>query len=190
MSHGDESVSYFDAFIPTPQHYHIIQKAEHVVSSNDLEYQHTVLYLGVQKLDAGESLAPASRYFQSLSNIADFEESVLHKPNEPQLWINYASHLYSINAGSTLQILARGLENNRTSTELWMFYCELYLKVECDESVRRVFNQATGFVNDITLWWRWLTWERSSSMKLDILEKMYHMVCKGVFSRRFENFIK
>lgn len=134
------------------------------------------------------------RYYETLPSEEEFETKLEKSPKDVELWIEYAiSQLppltfaslelrSSNNLHKTLNVLSRALKNNRFSPSLWNFYMEFYVRRGKENDIRRMFDQALGFLkNDMDFCWRYYTWESEYLGKRKILNHMLVELVQGIF---------
>lgn len=103
------------------------------------------------------------RYFimSETANIQDLETSVLDSPDNVDLWIKLAcKKLYepqgseSSNLDNALNVLARGLEENKDSSELWKNYLRLYSRHKESTDLVDLCATALEYTQHYDLWWQ------------------------------------
>ena len=90
------------------------------------------------------------RYWMlTTTEIHDMESAVLESPNNINLWINLASKKlhnptlsHEKNLDNCLHVLSKGLELNRTSSELWLYYLKIYSQRNNNSEILSLCKQA------------------------------------------------
>jgi hypothetical protein len=134
------------------------------------------------------------RYYESLSSEEEYEKKVEKSPKDVQLWIEYAISQIpqltrdslelrsSNNLHKLLNVLSKALKNNRFSASLWNLYMEFYVRRGKEKDIRRMFDQAIGFLkNDMGFSWRYYVWEKDLPGKKKILNHMLTHLVQGMF---------
>ncbi|XP_053924089.1 zinc finger C3H1 domain-containing protein isoform X3 [Cuculus canorus] len=109
------------------------------------------------------------RYFTSeTDDIANLEASVQENPCNVQLWIKLAYKYLNQNEGSssecldsTLNVLARALENNKENPEIWCHYLRLFSKRGTKEEIQEMCETAVEYAPCYQIWWTFLNLENS-----------------------------
>ncbi|NXY40976.1 ZC3H1 protein, partial [Ceuthmochares aereus] len=109
------------------------------------------------------------RYFTSeTDDIANLEASVQENPCDVQLWIKLAYKYLNQNEGSssecldsTLNVLARALENNKENPEVWCHYLRLFSKRGTKEEIQEMCETAVEYASSYQIWWTFLNLENS-----------------------------
>ncbi|KAJ3295780.1 Zinc finger C3H1 domain-containing protein [Borealophlyctis nickersoniae] len=149
-----------------------------------------VLLSGLSSHLNGDDHGP-TRYWDSPGTVAETADLLKENPKNVALWITHAASclpsplsLDALSKASTkvLNALSRGLEQNRTSEDLWIMYLEIYgrRETETEEEIREEFERAIGFLPGcLRLWWRWFSWEKTDGGKVRVLRKMLEAVLTG-----------
>ncbi|XP_033729421.1 zinc finger C3H1 domain-containing protein-like, partial [Pecten maximus] len=124
------------------------------------------------------------RYFVSdSSNIQDMESAVLDNPHNVQVWLKLAhKNLYNPNSGNetcldhALNVLARGLEENKDSADLWQSYLSLYAKHKESSDLQQLCETALEYTQSYTLWWQYLNVCTSCQQKQEVCDQMLEYV--------------
>uniref|UniRef100_A0A8C9F9U5 Zinc finger C3H1-type containing n=1 Tax=Pavo cristatus TaxID=9049 RepID=A0A8C9F9U5_PAVCR len=101
------------------------------------------------------------RYFTSeTDDISNLETSVQENPCNVQLWIKLAYKYLNQNEGSssecldsTLNVLARALENNKENPEIWCHYLRLFSKRGTKEEIQEMCETAVEYAPSYQIWW-------------------------------------
>ncbi|XP_054044427.1 zinc finger C3H1 domain-containing protein isoform X3 [Rissa tridactyla] len=109
------------------------------------------------------------RYFTSeTDDISNLEASVQENPCDVQLWIKLAYKYLNQNEGSssecldsTLNVLARALENNKENPEIWCHYLRLFSKRGTKEEIQEMCETAVEYAPSYQIWWTFLNLENS-----------------------------
>uniref|UniRef100_A0A8C5U543 Zinc finger C3H1-type containing n=1 Tax=Malurus cyaneus samueli TaxID=2593467 RepID=A0A8C5U543_9PASS len=109
------------------------------------------------------------RYFTSeTDDISNLEASVQENPCNVQLWIKLAYKYLNQNEGSssecldsTLNVLARALENNKENPEIWCHYLRLFSKRGTKEEIQEMCETAVEYAPSYQIWWTFLNLENS-----------------------------
>ncbi|OXB59823.1 hypothetical protein ASZ78_007306 [Callipepla squamata] len=109
------------------------------------------------------------RYFTSeTDDISNLEASVQENPCNVQLWIKLAYKYLNQNEGSssecldsTLNVLARALENNKENPEIWCHYLRLFSKRGTKEEIQEMCETAVEYAPSYQIWWTFLNLESS-----------------------------
>uniref|UniRef100_A0A663MQ46 Zinc finger C3H1-type containing n=1 Tax=Athene cunicularia TaxID=194338 RepID=A0A663MQ46_ATHCN len=109
------------------------------------------------------------RYFTSeTDDISNLEASVQENPCDVQLWIKLAYKYLNQNEGSssecldsTLNVLARALENNKENPEIWCHYLKLFSKRGTKEEIQEMCETAVEYAPSYQIWWTFLNLENS-----------------------------
>ncbi|XP_053111057.1 zinc finger C3H1 domain-containing protein isoform X2 [Hemicordylus capensis] len=109
------------------------------------------------------------RYFTNeTDDISNLEASVLENPYNVQLWIKLAYKYLNQNEGSSsecldssLNVLARALENNKENSEIWCHYLKLFSKRGTKEEVQEMCETAVEYAPTYTIWWTFLNLENT-----------------------------
>ncbi|NXP07280.1 ZC3H1 protein, partial [Thinocorus orbignyianus] len=109
------------------------------------------------------------RYFTSeTDDISNLEASVQENPRDVQLWIKLAYKYLNQNEGSssecldsTLNVLARALENNKENPEIWCHYLKLFSKRGTKEEIQEMCETAVEYAPSYQIWWTFLNLENS-----------------------------
>ncbi|XP_023794734.1 zinc finger C3H1 domain-containing protein [Cyanistes caeruleus] len=109
------------------------------------------------------------RYFTSeTDDISNLEASVQENPCDVQLWIKLAYKYLNQNEGSssecldsTLNVLARALENNKENPEIWCHYLRLFSKRGTKEEIQEMCETAVAYAPSYQIWWTFLNLENS-----------------------------
>ncbi|XP_051467158.1 zinc finger C3H1 domain-containing protein isoform X4 [Apus apus] len=113
------------------------------------------------------------RYFTSeTDDISNLEASVQENPCDVQLWIKLAYKYLNQNEGSssecldsTLNVLARALENNKENPEIWCHYLRLFSKRGTKEEIQEMCETAVEYAPSYQIWWTFLNLENSFDAK-------------------------
>ncbi|OWF40187.1 Zinc finger C3H1 domain-containing protein [Mizuhopecten yessoensis] len=124
------------------------------------------------------------RYFVSdSSNIQDMETAVLDNPHNIPIWLKLAhKKLHDPNSGSetcldhALNVLARGLEENKDSADLWQGYLSLYAKHKESSDLQQLCETALEYTQSYTLWWQYLNVCTSCQQKQEVCDQMLEYV--------------
>lgn len=141
---------------------------------------------------------PEKRYYEVLPSEEEFERKLEKSPKDINLWIEYGIfELPALNFDSlelrtsnnlhkTLNVLSRALKNDRYSSSLWNFYMEFYVRRGKEKDIRRMFEQALGFLNDdFDFCWRYYTWETEVAGRRKILSHMLTLLAQGNISNTY-----
>ncbi|KAM6146253.1 LOW QUALITY PROTEIN: zinc finger C3H1 domain-containing protein [Phoenicopterus ruber ruber] len=108
------------------------------------------------------------RYFTSETDDISMEASVQENPCDVQLWIKLAYKYLNQNEGSssecldsTLNVLARALENNKENPEIWCHYLRLFSKRGTKEEIQEMCETAVEYAPSYQIWWTFLNLENS-----------------------------
>ncbi|XP_014664864.1 PREDICTED: zinc finger C3H1 domain-containing protein-like [Priapulus caudatus] len=71
----------------------------------------------------------------------------------------------AVRTDRALGVLARGLETNRHSSELWMHYLRIYSKRADCSDIADLYKQATKYAPTYAIWWMWLQQEKNAKEK-------------------------
>lgn len=156
----------------------------------DLPTSMPILLQGLYKMLSEE--ASDKRYYEGLPSEVEFEKRLDKSPHDVQLWIDYAISqlpplsLHSLELKSSnnlhklLNVLSKALKHNRFSASLWNLYMEFYVRRGKEKDIRRMFDQALGFLkNDIDFCWRYYSWEKEMTGRRNILNLMLSQLVQG-----------
>ncbi|KAK3098463.1 hypothetical protein FSP39_019720 [Pinctada imbricata] len=122
-----------------------------------------------------------TRYFLSDStSIEDMESAVMDTPNDVGLWIKLAHrklHDNQSNSSNTcldhaLNALARGLEQNKDSSELWQTFLHYYAKHPESTDLLEMCQKALDNTQSYQIWWQYLDACKSCKKKLAICDSI------------------
>ncbi|KAL9984828.1 hypothetical protein ACROYT_G007164 [Oculina patagonica] len=121
------------------------------------------------------------RYFlEEYNNIEALEASLENSPGDVALWIKLArlklrqnsddaqaanEETSRNNVMQALSTLARGLEENTQSEELWLQYLELYSSQSNRDELKEICNQAVEFSPTYSVWWKYLEYSQTYNDK-------------------------
>ena len=114
----------------------------------------------------------STRYFEEGSKEQDYEAKTQTHPQDIDLWISYSLSVFPTSSqqvpdaptlNKSMNVLCKGLQQNRSSSRLWKIYLEFYLRRGKADDVRNLFLQSLseGFCPDSNdIWWRFFVWEK------------------------------
>ncbi|KAJ8314539.1 hypothetical protein KUTeg_006689 [Tegillarca granosa] len=113
------------------------------------------------------------------TSVQDLESIVLQNTKEIELWIRLAYRkLYEPNSSPetaldyALNVLARGLEANRNSAELWQTYLTFYTKHRDSSDLIELCETALQYAQNYDIWWQYLNASTSCLKKLEICDNI------------------
>ncbi|XP_013383591.1 zinc finger C3H1 domain-containing protein-like [Lingula anatina] len=151
------------------------------------------LHSSVSPVDTDDIISEQDiRYFMlSSHDIQDMESAVLETPHDTQLWIKLAYKKMRDHRSDSptdkglehaLNVLARGLEANKHSSDLWQHYLNLHKKLGQFQETLDMCEQAVKLAPSYELWWMYLTLTKPFSKKeticqqiLAYLQAVHHM---------------
>ncbi|XP_075284057.1 zinc finger C3H1 domain-containing protein isoform X1 [Opisthocomus hoazin] len=127
------------------------------------------------------------RYFTSeTDDISNLEASVQENPCDVQLWIKLAYKYLNQSEGSssecldsTLNVLARALENNKENPEIWCHYLRLFSKRGTKEEIQEMCETAVEYAPSYQIWWTFLNLENSFDGKDYVCGRMLQFLMEG-----------
>ncbi|XP_075602900.1 zinc finger C3H1 domain-containing protein isoform X2 [Balearica regulorum gibbericeps] len=127
------------------------------------------------------------RYFTSeTDDISNLEASVQENPCDVQLWIKLAYKYLNQNEGSssecldsTLNVLARALENNKENPEIWCHYLRLFSKRGTKEEIQEMCETAVEYAPSYQIWWTFLNLENSFEGKDYVCGRMLQFLMEA-----------
>ncbi|XP_071135689.1 zinc finger C3H1 domain-containing protein-like [Mytilus edulis] len=105
------------------------------------------------------------RYFvlSDTANIQDLESSVLDSPEDEELWLKLAykklhdpQSQEKANLDNALNVLARGLEENKCSCDLWKHYLKLYSRHKESSDLVDLCATALQYAQHYDIWWQYM----------------------------------
>ncbi|XP_052087400.1 zinc finger C3H1 domain-containing protein-like [Mytilus californianus] len=105
------------------------------------------------------------RYFvmSDTANIQDLESSVLDSPEDEELWLKLAykklhdpQSQEEANLDNALNVLARGLEENKCSCDLWKHYLKLYSRHKESSDLVELCATALQYAQHYDIWWQYM----------------------------------
>ncbi|CAC5386585.1 unnamed protein product [Mytilus coruscus] len=105
------------------------------------------------------------RYFvmSDSANIQDLESSVLDSPEDEELWLKLAykklhdpQSQEEANLDNALNVLARGLEENKCSCDLWKHYLKLYSRHKESSDLVELCATALQYAQHYDIWWQYM----------------------------------
>ncbi|ESO94846.1 hypothetical protein LOTGIDRAFT_232276 [Lottia gigantea] len=121
------------------------------------------------------------RYFIKDDNeMLDMESGVLDDPTNIPLWIklsykklNDSDRNSKSSLDKALHVLARGIESNKTNSDLWHHYLLLYKHhVHSEKDIVEIYNTALQLSPSYDIYWMYLEWSTGYSNKDSICDKI------------------